>query len=346
MTRLFLWLFSTLIVTSAVLAGGYWHDAYVAEPAPNAPVVDFLIENGDSVKEIAVKLKDSGLIKSEWFFEVFARLNSQAGKIQAGTFRIPEGLNFRDLLAMLSNARGQEVQITIPEGYTAEQIGETVRAALPEITVDEWNAATGKKNSLIPSADADTALNADLFGKTLEGFLFPDTYRLAKNATAEQIVAKLFETYLVKSKSAGVTTNDHDIVAHGLTEFQFITLASIIEREVQRPEDMKRVAGIFLRRLAAHMPLQSDATVNYVIQGEKNASLTIHQTQIDSPYNTYRNVGLPVGPISNPGKNAMDAVLHPEEGGSWYYFLTPPDGSVKYARTYEEHLENKRRYLR
>ncbi len=342
MKRLFLSLFSTLMLICAILVGGYWHDAYVVQPSSNAGIVQFVVQHGESVKAIAAKLKDSGIIQSAQKFEIFARLNDAAQDLQAGTFSLKPGMNFQELIATLSNAVASETQVTIPEGYTAAQIGETVHAAIPTITKADWHAAITGPRAF--GTDIPASVRGKVNDIGLEGFLFPDTYRLDPKAEAKTVVGTLWTNFWIKVPAAGMREDERGHVAHGLNFYEFITLASIVEREVQSPEDMKLVAGIFLKRLEKGMPLQADSTVNYVT-GKKAPRISIKDTEIESPYNTYASKGLPPGPISNPGLNAMHAVVEPTQS-PWFYFLTTPEGSVHYARTYDEHVANKQKYLR
>lgn len=322
MTRFFLSIFSTLMLASAILVGGYWRSAYVAQPSPDARVVSFVVEHGDTLKAVAEKLKEQGLIGSKLAFEFFVRLAGKGGSLQAGSFALKPGTNFDDLVKLLSDAQANDVQITIPEGYTAGQIGALVHEALPDITEQAWKKAAGDQ----------------------EGYLFPDTYRFHKDATAEQVVEKLRRTFDIKREEAHITVGADGKVAHGLTLKEFVTLASIVEREVRSPADMANVADVFLKRLENGIALQADSTVNYVTGGT-NPSVSLQDTELDSPYNTYKYPGLPPGPISNPGLNALKAVQSPKQN-DYYYFLTTPTGEVKYGRTYEEHLENRRKYMR
>lgn len=309
------------MLASAILVGGYWREAYVAQPSPDARVVEFIVENGDTFKAVADRLKEQGIIGSKLAFEFFVRLAGKDGSIQAGSFELKPGTNFEDLVRLLSDAQANDVQVTIPEGYTAGQIGALVNEALPHITEAAWKKAAGDQ----------------------EGYLFPDTYRFHEDATAESVVKKLRDTFDTKLKDAGIKTGADGKVAHGLDLHEFVTLASIVEREVRKPTEMANVADIFLKRLETGMALQADSTVNYVTGGT-NPSISFKDTELDSPYNTYLYPGLPPGPISNPGLNALKAVQSPKKN-PYYYFLTTPTGEVKYGRTYDEHLAN-RAYMR
>ena len=174
----------------------------------------------------------------------------------------------------------------------------------------------------------------------LEGFLFPDTYRLYRDASASDVIHRLLDNFgqkvWLESKTA-ITSSDR-------TLFEIVTMASILEREVRGVEDMGLVSDIFWRRLDVGMPLQDDSTVNYATNGD-SPSVSYEDTRFDSPFNTYLYRGLPVGPIGNPGVEAIQAAFNPESNTFWY-FLTDTEGDVHYARTLQEHNSNKSRYLK
>jgi UPF0755 protein len=233
-----------------------------------------------------------------------------------------------------------EVSITIPEGFTLQQIGERVRAALPHITPEEWETAVGPASPVL--------LNSYFLNQTkppevdLEGYLFPDTYRFFADASAEDVVLKMVVT--MEGKLSDVFAETGMEFTGDLSVHEILTLASIIEREVMTDEDRALVADIFLHRLEIGMALQADSTVNYVT-GKKTPSITDEDRQIDSPWNTYLYPGLPPGPIANPGRASIEAVVNPQPNEYWY-FLTDDEGTVHYARTNDEHNSNRAMYLK
>jgi UPF0755 protein len=224
--------------------------------------------------------------------------------------------------------------ITIIEGWRAKEIANYLDEKgivsevdfLQEIETSKW------KN------DYDFLTNVS--AKTVEGFLFPDTYRIFADATASDIVKKMLDTFDSKltSQMRG------DITSSGKNIFDVVILASIIEREVPNNDDKKIIADIFFKRIQAGIALQSDATVNYVT-GQGRAQPTYKDLEVDSPYNTYKYRGLTPGPISNPGISSIEAVIYPTSNPYYYFLTTLDDGTVIYGRTYEEHLNNKARYL-
>lgn len=300
--------------------------------------IAFTVEEGESFSSIAHRLADADVIPSAWWFRVAARVAGLSDDVRAGVTSVIPGDRSADILGALIYPSGEsEVSITIPEGYTLAQIGEVVRTQLPEITKEEWDRVTGVNSSFVQDPfvlSAHKPASVDL-----EGYLFPDTYRFFKSASAEDVVGRMIATMRDRVDSLGVPSGD----ASGMTIHELLTLSSIIEREVRSAEDMDQVSDIFLKRLAIGMALQSDATVNYVINGT-DPSLSSHDRNTDTPYNTYLHPGLPPGAISNPGMNALRAVWNPQKNG-YFYFLTDTSGRVYYAETYDEHVVNKATHL-
>jgi UPF0755 protein len=177
-------------------------------------------------------------------------------------------------------------------------------------------------------------------GTSLEGYLFPDTYSLFPDATAASVTKKLLDNF-----GRHMTSEVMTAVSASQREFRdVIIMASILEREVQTPADRRLVADLFWRRLAKGMRLQADSTVNYVTGG-RDPSISGSDLALESPYNSYRYEGLPPGPIGNPGLDAIMAAVQSTPNDYWY-FLTDADSAVHYAKTYDEHLANKAKYLR
>lgn len=304
----------------------------------DAQEITFTVDEGESLVSISARLADADIIPSAWWFRVAAKLAGLDGSIRAGSTVVIPGDRSADILGALRYPSGEsEVSITIPEGYTLAQIGATVRAALPHITTEEWQRVTGVaspfvSDTFIVSAHKPTDVD-------LEGYLFPDTYRFFKNATTEDVVERMLRTMETRIEALDTPSGD----ATGMTTHELITLSSIIEREVRKAEEMREVADIFLKRLDIGMALQSDATVNYVTGGD-DPSISLTDRDLVSPYNTYQNPGLPPGPISNPGMNALRAVWNPAQN-DYYYFLTDAEGNVYYAVSHDEHVRNKAQHL-
>ncbi len=341
MLRLILTMFGIILVIGALLSGSFLYDAYFIQPDDDAEHVRVLIEPGSSVGRIANQLKEEGIISSDWFFKVFVALQGDEASLQAGDFGLVAGSNFLDVYTTLNDAKANEVQITIPEGFTASQIGETVVEAIDGIGEDEWNDISGENGKW--KIDSPEVLTGIPKGHGLEGYLFPDTYRFREDVSAEALAETMILTLKRRLSEKEIALPENGVFENGMTFHEVMTLASIIQREVRSIEDMKIVSGIFHTRMKIGMALQADSTVNYVT-GKKTAAISLDDSRLEHPYNTYKNLGLPPGPISNPGIDAIYAALYPEDS-DYLYFLTTPEGDVKYAQTFNQHIDNKHKFL-
>jgi UPF0755 protein len=264
----------------------------------------------------------------------------------------------------IENQKFEEVKITLIEGWTNEE----VYAYLEKQGRGEAKAyAEAEKNV---AADAYPVLSDKPSKAGLQGFLFPDTYRVAKDGTPDDILDRLLTTFEQKfdqaSKDSKTSAGYFIIpgyeniklnkrIAPGFTLFELVTLAAIVEKESGRAgesagsarlqEERQKVAGVFLNRLSASMALQSDATINYITKSGR-ASSTQKDLEIDSPYNTYKYPGLPPGPIANVSYSSLYAVLHPLKTDFYYFLHSQTTGEVYYGRTLEEHNQNRAKYLR
>lgn len=309
--------------------------AWYENTANDRQAVSVTVKPGDNLAIVAQILEDQHVLDAQEL-RFYARFFDDP-TVYPGDYSIPLGVNYHEVMAILHGPKVMTVRLTIPEGFTLQKIGERVREVLPSISLDSWNATVAASGDFAHDPFILSSGKPD--GVDLEGYLFPDTYEFAVDATAHDVVNVMLRTMEKNITSLGIVTGD----AKSMSLHEILTLASIVEREVRSPETMQNVADIFLKRLAIGMALQSDATVNYVIDGD-DPSPTFEETRVDSLYNTYLHPGLPPGPISSPGFHALTAVFHPIHN-EYYYFLTTNDGEIYYAETYEEHLENKYRYL-
>ncbi|MDP2586718.1 MAG: endolytic transglycosylase MltG [Candidatus Komeilibacteria bacterium] len=327
-----------LILVMLVAVGGWVFYSYqISAPVGDSTAkVAFEVEQGEGVNQISSKLAKRGLIRSSFWFDVYVWQKNLERNFVAGVYDVPSDSSIRQLVKLLTSSGNSEQKITIIEGWNNKEI-----AAYLEkqglVQAEYFLNLVGRDLGAYVSQYAfltDKPASVDL-----EGYLFPDTYRVFKNSTAQEIIKKMLNNFSQK------LTPDllQEIKRRDKSLFEIITLASIIEKEVRNPDDMRLVADIFYKRLEAGIALQSDATVNY-LTGSGRAQSTAEDLKIDSPYNTYKYRGLPPGPISNPGLNAIMAAIYPTPN-QYYYFLTTDDGQVIYSKTYDEHLANKRKYL-
>ena len=315
-----------IIVGVLIIAGGLGAIYLV----PNTFAQDdgtqvLVIEKGQTGTEIADMLYERGLIRSTQGFKLWLYLSGTNDKLQTGHYQIPNKVTVRELISLLQEGHVESIRVTIPEGYTVGDIA----------IVLEKNQIMKAKDFL---AEAKTFVPYPYMKGTrpatypVEGFLFPSTYEIPVGATPREVIQMMADEmnrYLTPAVKK-------QIQAQHMSIHDFVTLASIVERESLFDADRPTIAGVFKKRLAHGIPLQSDATISYVL-GYAKEDVTIGDTQLQSPYNTYVSKGLPPGPIANPGKKALDAVLHSEDT-DYLYFVADKDGHNHFSKTYEEHL--------
>ena len=284
-----------------------------------------VIEKGQTGSEIADMLFERGLIRSTQGFKLWLYLSGTNDKLQTGHYQIPNKVTVRELISLLQEGHVESIRVTIPEGYSVGDIA----------IVLEKNQIMKAKDFL---AEAKTYVPYPYMKGTkpatypVEGFLFPSTYEIPVGATPREVIQMMADEmnrYLTPAVKK-------QIQAQHMSIHDFVTLASIVERESLFDADRPTIAGVFKKRLAHGIPLQSDATISYVL-GYAKENVTIGDTQLQSPYNTYVSKGLPPGPIANPGKKSLDAVLH-SENTDYLYFVADKEGHNHFSKTYEEHL--------
>lgn len=319
------------LILGAVVSGFAINEIYFLRPTKDAPVISLTVKTGERAADVTQKLVEFRLVSSPLLFKVYLRTRRLEGAIKTGTFTIARGTNMHELVRLLTTDGQNDITITVLEGWGIREIA----AYLEEQGFSKQEFLDTVKISI----SAITWLPEKPAGISLEGFLFPDTYRITRGAKQENIIQKMLAAFQRKVYEPYGATR-----YRGHTFYETLIMASIIEREVRGPEDRKKVADIFWRRLDIGMALQADSTVNYVT-GKKTPAISAEDRALDSPYNTYRVRGLPPTPINNPGLLAIRAALEPTPNEYWY-FLTDTEGGVHYAVTLEEHNENKTRYLK
>lgn len=263
------------------------------------------INDGDTASDIADALHKAGVIKSSRAFRDAAQQDSRSRTIQPGTYRLHYRMSGAAALALLLDPSSRSGRLTIPEGLTAKQIFALV-SDKTQISLQDLKAAAAHPQKL--------GLPAYAHGK-LEGYLFPSTYDVPEHMSATALLKAMVDRFKKEVQATGLSL---DIGNRHLGPTQIIIVASLLEKEGITP-DFGKIARVIYNRLNDGMPLQLDSTINYAL-GRNNARVSAHQTQIDSPYNTYTNTGLPPGAIGNPGLQAISAALHPADG-PWIYFI-------------------------
>ncbi len=308
-------------------------------PSPT-PIV-FTIPEGASALVVSDALQDQGLIASDWRYRLYGRLDAAVGRPKAGTYSLRKGQSYREIARELALGPARdEVTVRVIEGWTVEDIADHLDKNF-QVSKDLTASLIGHGINRAPfesSLRADYPFLKNLPGnRSLEGYLYPDTYRVWGDQLPDGLVRKqldefgsMFATTTIGAQSAPLKTLDDVII-----------LASIVEAEVRDVSDKRTVAGIFLNRLEINMALQTDASIGY-ITGSGRSRSTAKDLSIDSPFNTYKYPGLPPAPINNPGADSIRAVLDPSPN-DYLYFLTDTAGNVYYARTLEEHVANRRK---
>lgn len=289
-----------------------------------------VVQSGASVTEIGDLLQDQGLIRQVWAFERYVRNTRLGSKLQAGTYKLSPSQSVQDIVDDMVNGRVAVDLVTILPGQRIDQ----VKKAFLEAKFD----AAAVEAAFDPTVYAGSPTLADKpAGASLEGFLYPDSYQ--KDASTDPKV--IIEQSLAEMEARLTPARRAAFAAQGLSVFQAVTLASVVEREVNHDTDRAQAAQVFLKRMKEGMPLESDVTVLY---GAVNAGQA-PSLDYDSPYNTFTNKGLPVGPISNVTESSLQAVANPAKT-DWVFFVAGDDGKTYFSRTLAEHEALVKQYCR
>lgn len=305
-------------------------------PPGEAPEVIVEILPGQGLRQISRTLAEADLVPSARLLEWYGRHQGYQARLQAGRYQVSPAAAPADIMREIvaGNAVFEEITVTIPEGWTLDDIA----THLEEIGLFE--AERFREAAIMQARYGDLAfLDALEEGDPLEGYLFPATYRVFPESTPESVVRRMLVTF-GNRLSAGLR---EEIADQGRRIHDVITLASIVQKESAGTAEMPDVAGVFWHRLRIGMRLESDATVNYVL-GTNRRQPTFADTAVQHPYNTYRNAGLPPGPIGNPGMDAIVASIRPADT-SYLFFLHKTNNEIVLSRTFRDHLAAKARYL-
>lgn len=304
------------------------------------------IEDGMVIKDVAKLLKDNDLVRNEMVFTSYAGRHSYGGaQIQAATYELNQSMSTPEIFTKLVNGdsyQGPMSQIVFPEGQNLNEMAATVEAS-GFCTADEYKAEASDINKWKPDFPIlDSIPEDEIPERTLEGYLFPDTYEVA--GTGTDAARSLVEKQLAKFTEIYTPSMKEKTEADGKTVDDIVILASIVELETKLPEDKATAASVFYNRMAQNIPLQSDITIDY-INGTKTPVLTTEQTQVQSPYNTYINLGLPLGPICSPGVASIDAALNPAQTDYLYFVADMSTGKLHFNTTLEGHNQDVQTYL-
>lgn len=297
---------------------------------PLAANIVFILNKNETAHSAAVRLKEAGIIDNPTKFVLLARLFNFEHKLKKGKYNLPPASDEYSVLRILNQGGKASALVTIPEGKTLEQIAEILAE----------HDICSKRDFLAQAEDKTFLAQLDIPGNTAEGYLFPDSYEFEIQSEPEEILLRMtkrfFEIYnSLLANSESPITNNH-------TARDIVILASIVEGEAQLATERPIIASVFLNRLKRRLPLQSCATIEYLLK-ERKPRLSLHDLSIESPYNTYRHPGSPPGPICNPGRNSLSAVLAPAKT-DYLFFVSRGDGSHQFSKTGREHQAAIRRY--
>lgn len=298
------------------------------------------IEPGMTSAKIAQLLEEHGLIRSEFVFRYYLKVKGEGSRFQAGEYLMKPGMELDEIISMLNRGdtvKEPTIKFTIPEGYTIERIAD--KLAEERIVDRDVFLEMAAKTDLYDSEYVKEIPADEDIVHALEGYLFPETYEMRAGSTEQEIIQRMVSEL---SRKLAQLPEDWPLRLEelGLTFHELLTIASLIEREAAVDAERPLIAGVIYNRLKQDMLLQIDATVQYAL-GEHKEVLLIVDTEVDSPYNTYKVKGLPPGPIASPGLESIRAALYPAET-SYLFYVTKKDGSQEhlFAETYQEHLRN------
>ncbi len=343
-------IFAVSVCTVLILFIGVWsyiNQKYLA-PVNRSNTTPVIVEipRGSSVSSIATILEKNGIIRSGVVFKIFVDIYDRGSKLKAGSYEFNKAMSVMDVLDKLSIGETSDniIKVFLAEGGTINDLADSLYNL--GLIKDKNAFILNMKNPSPYEAysfleDAISTKNGRIVA--MEGYLFPDTYQVFKNATEQDIVKR----FLTRFNNIFTTAYMQRAEVLGLSIDQVTTLASIIQRE-GKEADFKKVSAVFHNRLQKGMPLGSDVTVQYILNTKK-LNLSAQDIAVDSPYNTYKRTGLPPGPICNPGKAAIEAALWPDETyvkEGWLYFCLgdPATGDLVFAKTLTQHNKNVAKY--
>jgi len=285
-----------------------------------------LLHSGYSTRRIAAELKKAGIIRSELAFRLW-HYSHPKPPLKAGEYLFERSATLPQVYDRIARGDIHFHVVTVPEGFTMFDIAKAME-----------DAGLGSASDFLHVAETRTQLISDLApeAKSLEGYLFPDTYQFTRTQTLEEMAAVMVHQFRQVAQQIGLAAGGSDVDVH-----RVVTMASIVEKETAAPEERPEVASVYSNRLAQRMALDADPSVIYaeLLQGTYRGSLHHDDLAVNSPYNTYRFPGLPPGPIANPGRSALEAALHPAST-KFLYFVSDGNGHHRFAATFLEHERN------
>jgi UPF0755 protein len=323
-----------LVVTAAV---GGWAAWVVHAPVTPPANTSLLLHSGYSTRRIAAELKKAGVIRNELAFRIWHWAHPKPS-LKAGEYRFERAATLPQVYGRIARGDIYFHVVTIPEGYTMFDIAQAME-----------DAGLGSASDFLRVTETQTQLVSDFApeAKSLEGYLFPNTYQFTRTQSLEEMAAEMVHQFRQVAHEIGLILPEGEIDVTGIDVQKMVTMASIVEKETAAPEERARVASVYYNRLKLKMALDADPSVIYAEQlaGTYSGSLHHADLAVNSPYNTYRFAGLPPGPIANPGRSALEAAMQPD-GTNYLYFVSDGNGHHRFARSLEEHNRNVDAYRR
>ncbi len=336
-TKIILIIFAALVLlgmAAGLFAWNYYKEG-IAPVSDKSKEVIVTVENGQTATSVLYTLDKAGLVNNVFCGKVYLKLND-VGNLQANSYILNENMSLEQIFKIMANPTGDHVvqfSVTILDGYSLKDISESIAKALEIEATEVMDLLNDETflNSLIEKYWFITdEILQDGIKYPLEGYLYPETYLYNSNVTLQDVIygsLDMMDKYLTDAKAT--------LEAREWTAHEFLTFASIVERESLYDDDRPKIAGVFMNRLEANMLLQSDITVNYAWD-RTGVDVLYSHLEIDSPYNTYKYAGLPIGPISTVSGVTLDACVNYEEN-DYYYFFAKEDGTVIYSKNLSEH---------
>lgn len=332
--------FLIIIAVAAIAAGVLYlrhQKRYKQSLGPKLPgsqeTVEVVIPSGSTATTISKILEDQGIIKDADMFKLQIKKEDLAKELKAGNYRLSPGMSSSEILKVLTEQQERVAEkLVVPEGFEIKNIVQRLEK-MNFSEVSEFQELVSDKANF----ETDFPFLKDLpQNSSLEGYLFPATYEVGKEDSAKSLIEQMLRAYrrVYQNHIEGKLPKEMNLN-------QLMTMASIVEREARTDKDRPLISSVFYNRLNIKMPLQSCATVQFLL-GERKANLSNEDLKIDSPYNTYKNAGLPPGPIANPGLKSIEAALNPEQTDYLFFVLTGEDGSHTFTKTLDEHNKAKK----
>lgn len=335
--------FAILLVIIGIVYFGfkaYTNSMYKPVDPGDKSFIKVNISKGSSLGTVASTLYDMNIIKNGSFFKSKVEEKGLESEIQSGEFNLSRSMTVDEIIDVITQkpeiVEGETIKLVIPEGFERKLIAERIEEKGLG-SAEKFMEVTSDKSLFETEFPFLSTLND---GQSLEGFLFPATYDVTADEGEESIARKMLTAFQVRMEN-----NFNEGNYNGFDLNQMITLASIIEREIKIDDERPIASSVFYNRINQGMNLQSCATVQFIL-GERKPVLTVEETKIDSPYNTYINQGLPPAPIASPGMKSILAAINPADTDYLFFVKTGEDGSHTFTKTYEEHLNKKKDMIR